>query len=456
MTTELNKIQFVNVNSSNNTTRKVAFKGTTDAIPNDTVELSTKKKEMSNGTKYGIGLGVLATLALTGLLIFKKKGGAKSPVEEWKKPILEKLKFTPLKENILFKEATSIEEARKFTSEQLNIADIDRDIPLNLLNWINRGLTDVSNASKGKVKMPTAIKLYESNDKVYGAMECYYRSEDFGTLYINKLMLSENGLNKFLDRILVRDGKPLLNNGRIPLTDVNVSFTNRAKELVEKYYKNKLTYLEKIELSETLNMFADNLYYATNTNPMKTFELLSKKHPELKLNLEEFSKKAKSEQVSELRSLLESLVKSNKSLTLEISNTQSPYRTIYHELGHLHDAVNNTENIISQNQSTEIYNWINRFDSIKAAENDIKRGYIKEYPKDLNEFINNLEIQQTAGEVSVYAQTGICEFTAETYAAMIEGKPLSEKVKALYKKYNGPELTNPPKTLGENIRFYKV
>ena len=54
------------------------------------------------------------------------------------------------------------------------------------------------------------------------------------------------------------------------------------------------------------------------------------------------------------------------------------------------------------------------------------------------EHLTNSEIQKTAGKISPYAQTGIGEFIADTYAELIKGTKLSDDVMALYKKYNGP------------------
>ena len=63
----------------------------------------------------------------------------------------------------------------------------------------------------------------------------------------------------------------------------------------------------------------------------------------------------------------------------------------------------------------------------------------KRYP-DLYEFLTNQEYQQTAGKVSGYAQTGIGEFIAETYAKMVHGDKIPDDVMKLYEKYNGPKL----------------
>lgn len=456
MTIDVNKIQITNTNSINNTIQKVSFRGATDPIPNDTVEISSKKKGMSNTAKWGIGLGTVGALAITAAFVFKKKAPTKSAIEEWKKPILEKLKFTPLKDTLVFKDAKTIEEAREFATKQLNITEVDKDISLDVLNWINKGLVDISNASKGNVKMPKSIKLADLGNETAAGVESYVRNEDFGILYLNKNVFGGKTLDKSLDNLLQMLGKDsLYKNGKTQLKYMNFILKGRPHELIQKYCKKELNFAEKLELYETFGLFSNKLTYSLNTNPMKTFELLAKRNPELKINLEEIAKKEKAAQTQELKTLLESLVKKNKPLNLEINETPSQYRTIYHELGHLQDSVKNTESILSKDPIVENYNWKNRRGTIISVADDMNKGYLKEYPKDFKEFIESVEIQQTAGEVSSYAQTGIGEFIAETYAAMLEGRPLSDKVKALYKKYNGPTLINPPKTNGENARFFK-
>ena len=71
MTIEVNKIQIANVNSiNNNNTQKVAFKGTINPIPNDTVELSSKNQGLSNTVKSGICLGTICTI-IGGIFLYK-------------------------------------------------------------------------------------------------------------------------------------------------------------------------------------------------------------------------------------------------------------------------------------------------------------------------------------------------------------------------------------------------
>ena len=80
--------------------------------------------------------------------------------------------------------------------------------------------------------------------------------------------------------------------------------------------------------------------------------------------------------------------------------------------------------------------WKERYEKLFKEEPE----KFKKYYPDLYEFLTNQHIQQTAGNVSEYAQSGIGEFIAEVYARMIGGKPVPEDVMALYRKYKGPEL----------------
>ena len=67
MSIELNKIQIANTNCN---PQKVSFRGTTSPIPNDTVEISSKKKGMSNGAKVASVLGTIGVI-VGGILLHK-------------------------------------------------------------------------------------------------------------------------------------------------------------------------------------------------------------------------------------------------------------------------------------------------------------------------------------------------------------------------------------------------
>ena len=77
---ELNKVQIASTNAINNNSLKVAFRGATTPTPNDSVELSSKKKEMSNGAKIAIGIGTIG--AIIGGILLHKHFSAKSATKD--------------------------------------------------------------------------------------------------------------------------------------------------------------------------------------------------------------------------------------------------------------------------------------------------------------------------------------------------------------------------------------
>lgn len=81
----------------------------------------------------------LGTLFLTGLSGFIKE----SPIK--------------LEEQIEFKESKTIEEAEAFAKEKFKIQNFKVE-DLEVANWVNEGLTNISNFFKGQVFMPKTIK----------------------------------------------------------------------------------------------------------------------------------------------------------------------------------------------------------------------------------------------------------------------------------------------------------
>ena len=74
----------------------------------------------------------------------------------------------------------------KFTKETLGIKDVDKDITLEGLNFINKGIVDVSNANKGKVFLPSKIKWEDSADDFIAYVCQDVGSKDFAQLSINR------------------------------------------------------------------------------------------------------------------------------------------------------------------------------------------------------------------------------------------------------------------------------
>ena len=87
---------------------------------------------------------------------------------------------TKLEENIEFKKAKTIEEAKKFAKEKLGIKKFKIN-DLEYANWINEGLTNISNRFKGEVYFPQKIKFHSYDRK--GALADY--GVAFDTIRIN-------------------------------------------------------------------------------------------------------------------------------------------------------------------------------------------------------------------------------------------------------------------------------
>ena len=91
-------------------------------------------------------------------------------------------------------------------------------------------------------------------------------------------------------------------------------------------------------------------------------------------------------------------------------NEQSPFRTIFHEIGHLNDKVRNDDEALTGNVSF--------FEKIKAW-GDNKKDF------------------GTACSVSDYASTSPGEFVAEVFAELASGNKLSDEVMELYQRLGG-------------------
>ena len=76
------------------------------------------------------------------------------------------------------------------------IKKVDENISLEALNLINKGLTDVSNAQKGKVVMPTALKLSEMK-KSNAAVRSSLCNKNLGEMLLNDKLFSIDDFEKF-------------------------------------------------------------------------------------------------------------------------------------------------------------------------------------------------------------------------------------------------------------------
>lgn len=363
-------------------------------LKHDSVEFSaenkikeTKKDELSTSTKWVLGLGATALVGI----------GARFGYQNLVKNIYKKnIKLSNLPENIIFKKANSKEDALKFTKETLKIDKIDDCFSLEELNYINKALVNVSNRHKGKCVMPAGIIEMDKDvvDMAKGTIagiNYSVQSKDFANLAINRSYFKPENLDTKLKEYYYKNNQPRIKPNTIYKynNEIYGKPGSELSKLLEKYYQSPSTLKleDKLKLIESYNNFQNNLH-----------------------NLQQGIKTGSND------------IKSNRAILMGL---KSENHSIYHELGHLQDLLqNNMKQHISSPFMYEI---------------DMRRNMLNILPtKSHKEFANNKAIQETAGKISEYAKTSRDEFIAETYAKIIAGEKIPEDVMILYRKYNGP------------------
>lgn len=444
----------------------------------DTVETEQKKKKkLSKGTKWAVGVvGTFAALAATGLAFIAHKRNQIAKLYK------EKLIISNLGENLSFQEAATVEEGIRFAKEVLKIPEVDSNFTLEAINETNRGLVKVSNANKGKLFMPRALRYKnEPSESWYAYVTRSIESEQFGELTINSSYFEHARLDKGLKKdLFCEDGSKSFvkrSDGLMDIPFYNKKAaipTNEVMALIEKYYQAP----ENMPISEKRVLYytmleglhkKSTIYQRAPIDFLKEMETVPQYKAYVNPNYDELSKKTTEEQVKYVEDILKKMFDDNCPYVNQFDLTV-PEATIYHEMGHLQDYAVNLKNL-----DLAKWKYSNIVRIVKDSWNDAQKGKkstdqaitldeignhwgsihtdekIKElfenHPDDfkkcfpgLYEFLTNQQNQQTAGKVSSYAQSGIGEFIAEVYKDMISGKQIPEDVKKLYEKYNGPKL----------------
>lgn len=389
------------VNINNN--RCVGFKGKTTpkAINNnlkqDSFESSVerqKKKGLTKLQKWGIALGTTATLGVVAFCALRGRFNISKQ----------------LAEHIDFQEAKTIEEAIEFGKKHLGIKSYkgfgEKD--LEVINWFNEGLVNTSNAMKGKLNGPNRI-VYRS----FG--------EDYTIAAVNKI--GDFDINKdYFDNL-----DDLLNK-TISMYEKKLNKFDESKilslrENVAKFKEGKIS-----TLKDKLALLKNFAYINTQINqgPIKNILEIMKNEKARNLLVEkgviqsdgkyllgnsyliDLTEEGLKEVDPHLRSVIEADLLSRSEYKFNFKE-QSPFRSIYHELGHLQDTYTPYGKNITGKQSFA--------DKLKNWENNADFGI--------------------ALEVSDYASTSPSEFVAEVFAELMSGNKLSDEVMKLYAKYKG-------------------
>lgn len=329
-------------------------------------------------------------------------------------------KVKQLAEHINFQKAESVEDAIRFGQENLGIRNYTgfEAKDLEVLNWVNEGLTNVSNKMNGKVRMPKGIGIVNQimdSDFAFGGIIKEGEFKDWFAIsraHLNKIDTSINntyeGLKGCLDKCREKGAKLAL--------DLDCELMRRFKQ-----NPSSLSFAEKIKLYNHM-CFAKYSYETIACSPFsKIKEFLTQenlailKNKGIETNIENIATMSTEDQGNLLFSMMKEISSHTEKPIILTQKPSMAHHLIYHEMGHVQDMVPRVE-------AKEMFDNPN------------------EYPKVLKEWLENKDHMQTAAEVSTYSQSGPGEFIAETFAELINGHNVSDRVKALYRELKGPPI----------------
>lgn len=402
----------------------VPFQSTTGTLErqpqNDKLELNNPNKQgLSKNAKLGIGAVAVIGLGALAYVLTKGKLGSKQVQQ--------------LAEHIEFKEAKSMEEAIKFAKEHLGITKFDVGNDLEMANWVNNGLTKVSNKYKGKAPIPTIVETYpeelyqkaikEGKSIAMADINAHTGRMRVNTHYFND---AKKTIQKCMDAMEIKIGKPDA-KGNVNFQFGMLPFMNMKKQtdlmpLLEKVANGKATKMEIV----TCEMAIDDMLHYQNllyeqpeliySHVLKSNKLQSifgaKKDLNV-LSLDKFKTLTKEKQIDYLYNLNDEVIKGKTgddllSVFSEIriaDRRPDVHHVIDHEMGHaLH----------LQSIGTSAYK---------------KKHLLTDTEKNV------------ATTISDYATTNSHEFVAEVHAEIMKGHTVSQEVMDLYKKYGGMPIT---------------
>lgn len=416
------------INFGNQDTQNINPTYTTQPYPQDSVEINGKKKGLSNGQKWGIGIGIAAALTATALLLRGKVGAAQEEVVK----LAEHIDFTPAK---------TTKEAIEFAKTKLGVKNYDDSMPLDVMNWVNEGLTNINNVRKGKAKLFDTIGYIARDEESLACMVGDITDPKLGAiLNVNKKTFENLGeylktyIQHDLDNNILyknKDGKldlyPFYHCGEV--SDNLLKNLNKFNENPESFSlmdKVKL-YEDYVSMSNSVNAFYDapysKLQQLLKHERIQETLLAHSKLPDLK----QLEKLSTEQQTSVLVDVVNTCFYSGDAICLSYPSGDI-FKTIYHETGHLEHLIKIGED---------------KFESMGKSEECIKLfGKVSDIT---NDFINSKEKQQIANRVSDYAPESPLEFVAEVYRKLINkalggNEKIPDDVMKLYNEYGGPAI----------------
>ncbi len=198
----------------------------------------------------------------------------------------EKLDLKKISEHIDFKQAKTLEEAMEFGREHLKIPQyigFEKE-DLDVVNWVNEGITRICNKAKGKIYTPNAVAyksiLPDGEKTVYASMNARY-----GILSINKDFV-EKTRNEAKDKILGYVRKVIKKSKMQEEIPKEVKLTNNFKDTLcaAGYEETKLFSIVNHEMGHLQhhNNIPKNLYYDLRKEEAIKDKKLSKKTKDLR------------------------------------------------------------------------------------------------------------------------------------------------------------------------------
>ena len=161
-----------------------------------------------------------------------------------------------LEENIEFKKAETLEEAKAFAQEKLGIKKFKIN-DLEYANWVNEGLTNISNRFKGNVYFPRKIAYYPF--KQLPGLACYWPM-------IDSILINKNRIEERVSRL----EDLLQENSYEDLTKYNLGkgYDDFCKKLTKAYTEpESLSLFEKYSLVGSIYHVKERIKQLDNKNP---------------------------------------------------------------------------------------------------------------------------------------------------------------------------------------------
>ena len=367
-------------------------------------------------------------------------------------------------QHIDFKPANSIEEAKAFAKNNLNIENFDAD-DLEIANWINSALVKYSNKFEGKRILPRNVVCKDkeiSNPNNIAEILTKISEIYNSTLRINKESFEnfDETIDSLYEIQTLSEKLHLTDKMQLKRSLIKVTTEDELNEYAKKcqeIYENKEKYSrfqKKAFFTEYTNKKA-KLDFWNNTE--NCVEFLKTRLTELPQDINEMIQKRKFIPKRIKEYTLEFMQKTSYKPTAGVE-AQSEYAPIWHELGHLaqredeakiyyNDSVTNIKNADKSSdlvsKQLAYYNkTINKIKHFFIGHTPMVEYKYKLVTTEPYKFEFDEKDKFIAKMISEYAASSPDEFVAETFASLMEGNigKFNEDIINAYKRFKGPLL----------------